>query len=164
MVSLKGPKDCEVGQVAVSFAVDADPKELISAASSARIPRAPPKAATATGPPVWWLDWHCCTAGGRRICSEECEEQRDRKDASLPVPSMIQHLEPPSLPPPEQSPEGWISRKGPGGRVFWHHKALGPAPWEQQVPSSLTGNKAFFRSIMGKVADLTDTPLSSEMF
>lgn len=31
---------------------------------------------------------------------------------------------------PELAPEGWISRKGPNGKVFWHHRALGPAPWE----------------------------------
>lgn len=85
------------------------------------------------------------------------------QDASLSLPTLMRRIEPQSLPPPEQSPDGWISRKGPGGRIFWHHKALGPAPWEQQVPTSLTRNKAFFRSIMGKVADLTDTPLSSEI-
>lgn len=165
MVSLKGSDGTEVGQVAVSFAVDADPRELMSSASSDARPRAQRKS---IAPRSWWLDWHCCTsASGRRICSEECdEEHKDRKDASMSLPAtLIQRLDPPSLPPPEQAPEGWISRRGPGGRVFWHHKALGPAPWEQQVPSSLTRNRAFFRSIMGKVADLSDeNPLSSEIF
>lgn len=162
MVSLKSSDGVEVGQVAVSFALDADPKELLSAASSGARPRSRKQISRA---PVWWLDWHCCTsASGRRICSEECdEEHKERKDASLSLPTLMRRIEPQSLPPPEQSPEGWISRKGPGGRIFWHHKALGPAPWEQQVPTSLTRNKAFFRSIMGKVADLTDTPLSSEI-
>ena len=84
-------------------------------------------------------------------------EDRDR-DASLPT---LLRLEPPSLPPPEQAPDGWISRRGPGGRVFWHHKALGPAPWED-VPGSLKNNRAFFRSIMGKVADLSDVPPSTD--
>ena len=27
-----------------------------------------------------------------------------------------------------QSPEGWVSRKGPNGRLYWHHLALGPPP------------------------------------
>jgi len=32
---------------------------------------------------------------------------------------------------PELDPEGWISRKGPNGRYHWHHRSLGPAPWEE---------------------------------
>lgn len=35
-----------------------------------------------------------------------------------------------ALPDPEFDPEGWISRKGPNGRYHWHHRSLGPAPWE----------------------------------
>lgn len=35
-----------------------------------------------------------------------------------------------ALPDPEFEPEGWISRKGPNGRYHWHHRSLGPAPWE----------------------------------
>lgn len=33
------------------------------------------------------------------------------------------------LPGPEATPECWVSLKGPDGRTFWHHTALGPAPW-----------------------------------
>lgn len=36
-----------------------------------------------------------------------------------------------SLLAPDLSPEGWISRKGPNGRLYWHHRDLGPAPWEE---------------------------------
>ena len=129
-----------VGQVALSFALDADPKELLSAHVARpplQRPRLRPREAS-------WFD--CCAT--RRIC--ECEEEPQRP-----------RVERPSLPPPEQAPEGWICRRGPGGRMFWHHKALGPAPWEA-VPKDLRDNRAFFRSIMGKVADLTDTPLKSE--
>merc|ERR1712083_1195924 len=38
-----------------------------------------------------------------------------------------------SLPSPDLAPEGWVSRKGPNGRKYWHHMALGPAPWETAV-------------------------------
>eukprot|EP00927_Polykrikos_kofoidii_P062061 TRINITY_DN56889_c0_g1_i1.p1 TRINITY_DN56889_c0_g1~~TRINITY_DN56889_c0_g1_i1.p1 ORF type:complete len:441 (-),score=48.69 TRINITY_DN56889_c0_g1_i1:325-1647(-) len=45
-----------------------------------------------------------------------------------------------TLKAPDLAPEGWVSRKGPNGKVFWHHKALGPAPWEdaagQPLPSA----------------------------
>lgn len=33
----------------------------------------------------------------------------------------------------ELTPEGWISFQAPNGRTFWHHRALGPAPWEQSL-------------------------------
>lgn len=94
MVSLKGSDGTEVGQVAVSFAVDADPRELMSSASSGARPRAQRKSSTA--PRSWWLDWHCCTsASGRRICSEECdEEHRDRKDRLSVAFSQILSLNP----------------------------------------------------------------------
>mmetsp|Transcript_13926 Transcript_13926/g.24359 ORF Transcript_13926/g.24359 Transcript_13926/m.24359 type:complete len:493 (+) Transcript_13926:154-1632(+) len=31
-------------------------------------------------------------------------------------------------------PDGWVSCKGPNDRIFWHHLALGPAPWEEGGP------------------------------
>mmetsp|Transcript_59999 Transcript_59999/g.131812 ORF Transcript_59999/g.131812 Transcript_59999/m.131812 type:complete len:445 (-) Transcript_59999:82-1416(-) len=31
---------------------------------------------------------------------------------------------------PEESPEGWVSHQGPNGRLYWHHRSMGPAPWE----------------------------------
>lgn len=30
---------------------------------------------------------------------------------------------------PDQEPNAWVSHKGPDGRIFWHHLALGPPPW-----------------------------------
>lgn len=35
----------------------------------------------------------------------------------------------PSLTSPDESPEGWVSYTREDGRQFWHHEALGPAPW-----------------------------------
>mmetsp|Transcript_102832 Transcript_102832/g.299975 ORF Transcript_102832/g.299975 Transcript_102832/m.299975 type:complete len:321 (+) Transcript_102832:307-1269(+) len=37
------------------------------------------------------------------------------------------------LPDPEEAPERWVSRRGRGGRIYWHHLGLGPAPWEEQL-------------------------------
>ncbi|CAE7212066.1 FKBP16-1 [Symbiodinium pilosum] len=59
-----------------------------------------------------------------------------KEPAMLPVSAA-----PPALPgPPDSSMpadlvtnlpnDGWISHTGPGGRTSWHHKSLGPAPWE----------------------------------
>lgn len=41
------------------------------------------------------------------------------------------------LPSPDEAPDVWVSRKGPGGRLYWHNRRLGPAPWESQVEDSL---------------------------
>lgn len=38
---------------------------------------------------------------------------------------------------PDLAPEGWVCHCGPNGRTFWHHKALGPAPWEVVPPNEL---------------------------
>jgi hypothetical protein len=32
---------------------------------------------------------------------------------------------------PTEEPDGWVKRKGPNGRWYWHNLALGPAPWEE---------------------------------
>mmetsp|Transcript_9608 Transcript_9608/g.23211 ORF Transcript_9608/g.23211 Transcript_9608/m.23211 type:complete len:385 (+) Transcript_9608:68-1222(+) len=42
------------------------------------------------------------------------------------------------LPPPDLSPENWVSTVGPNGRRYWHNLALGPAPWEglEETPPS----------------------------
>lgn len=37
------------------------------------------------------------------------------------------------IPDPDEAPDGWISRKGRDGRIFWHHRQLGPAPWEEEL-------------------------------
>lgn len=31
---------------------------------------------------------------------------------------------------PEDSSDGWVSHRHPNGRLFWHHRSQGPAPWE----------------------------------
>lgn len=51
---------------------------------------------------------------------------------------------------PEQSPEGWVCRRGPSGRMFWHHTDLGPAPWDCPPAEMAEDNQAFARSLMGQ--------------
>jgi len=34
---------------------------------------------------------------------------------------------------PEETPDGWMWHRASGGRVFWHHASLGPAPWESNA-------------------------------
>lgn len=47
---------------------------------------------------------------------------------------------------PDLAPEGWVSRIGPQGQRYWHHRALGPAPWEtDQEARELDKEVAFAR-------------------
>jgi len=32
--------------------------------------------------------------------------------------------------PPDLDPDAWVCYRGPNGQSCWHHKALGPAPWD----------------------------------
>lgn len=40
------------------------------------------------------------------------------------------------LSPPDLDQQGWICHQGPNGQQYWHHRALGPAPWEPSSPCS----------------------------
>lgn len=42
---------------------------------------------------------------------------------------------------PDLDPEGWVCRTGQKGQVYWHHRALGPAPWEEDAGSSSKSKK-----------------------
>eukprot|EP00913_Durusdinium_trenchii_P026543 g24903.t1 len=53
----------------------------------------------------------------------ECVAGAGRTATSPPVPAELVS---------ELPAAGWISHVGKGGRVSWHHKSLGPAPWERQ--------------------------------
>eukprot|EP00931_Biecheleriopsis_adriatica_P075207 TRINITY_DN4912_c0_g1_i1.p1 TRINITY_DN4912_c0_g1~~TRINITY_DN4912_c0_g1_i1.p1 ORF type:complete len:306 (-),score=42.05 TRINITY_DN4912_c0_g1_i1:56-973(-) len=152
MVSLKDPGKLSetVGAVAVSFALDADPKELLATASiaAAARPLLRRHGETSSASSECWYD--CC--GSMSV--------RGARDGAGDAPAMSGEARPDSptdawylsQPSPKLSSDGWISRHGPGGRVFWHHTALGPAPWDA-VPGDLKDNRAFFRSVMGKEGD-----------
>ena len=84
------------------------------------------------------------------------------KEAALPAAAV------PALPAADPAPagapadlvtnlpsDGWISHTGPGGRTSWHHKSLGPAPWEE----SLTKDSAPDTNPFSK--DLSKEPLDA---
>jgi hypothetical protein len=35
---------------------------------------------------------------------------------------------------PDLDTDGWECRRGPHGQTYWHHKAVGPAPWDASAP------------------------------
>lgn len=47
---------------------------------------------------------------------------------------------------PDFDHAGWVSHRGPNGRVFWHHLAMGPPPWEAgggTPPATASARAAF---------------------
>lgn len=160
MVSLKRPDSSggneSVGAIALSFSLDADPKEILSAVAATSLARR--RGRVDADKDDFWLQ--CCSTDAR---------ERYLQDTScachLPMPAMLEKYDldggfkplrpgPPPLASPEVSSDGWVSRQGPGGRVFWHHLELGPPPWERAA-NDIKDNRAFHRSIMGKAADLS---------
>lgn len=45
------------------------------------------------------------------------------------------------VPGPERDPKGWVSHRGPDRRQYWHHRSLGPAPWEVDPKGFAAGCK-----------------------
>lgn len=160
IVSLRSPDSRggneSVGAIAVSFSLDADPKEILSAVAATSALRR--RCHVDADKDDFWLN--CCSTDAR---------ERYLQDTScacnLPMSAMLERSGldngfnpprpgPPPLASPEVSSEGWVCKHGPGGRVFWHHLELGPPPWERTT-NDIKDNRAFHRSIMGKAADLS---------
>lgn len=158
IVSLRSPDSSSinnsVGAVAVSFSLDADPKEILSAVAATTAARR--RCRVKAERDDFWLN--CCGTGAheRYLQDTSCA-------CNLPTPATLDRSEhdagfgpgPPPLASPEVSSEGWVCRHGPSGRVFWHHMELGPPPWER-ANNELKDNRAFHRSIMGR-SYLADT-------
>lgn len=132
--------------VAVALSVDTDPDTILEAAEATTRTVSESLALTAgdlmrqVGAPIGWFNQEApaeeCSSppvmeGLRTLTPGEAQEAAERaRRRSGKVPSAEEPLLAPDL-----APEGWISRKGPHGRYHWHHRSLGPAPWEEN-PSS----------------------------
>merc|ERR1712205_9233 len=65
-------------------------------------------------------------------------------------------------------PEGWISRQGPDGRLYWHQLALGPAPWDEKaedqylpryLPEVIDGKRLFENQRDGTYRNIVEKPV-----
>jgi len=136
-----------VAHVAVSFAVDADPELILNAAPPADIrssfdtfcDQVDEAILNAVDPGV--AEW-----SGKAVeilqpvqTSVACKRAEARawsvSDASADIGS------------PETNPNGWTCKLGNHGQVYWHPKALGPAPWEAEGSA---GNSSAAKSKKGK--------------
>mmetsp|Transcript_6352 Transcript_6352/g.14579 ORF Transcript_6352/g.14579 Transcript_6352/m.14579 type:complete len:404 (+) Transcript_6352:68-1279(+) len=137
--------------VAISFTVDTDPEVMLEAVDAMTRTVSETLAMKAGGlmrqvydaPLGWFADdgekddaqevsGPGSTTGLRTLTPGEAQAAADRaKRRSGKVPKASEQ----PLLAPELEPEGWISRKGPNGRYHWHHRSLGPAPWEEDPAS-----------------------------
>lgn len=134
-----------VGHVALSFSTDTDPEEILAAVDAEQRTVSDILADRAEGV-FRWLNVPLGDDHG-----DEAHCNRENIPPSSSRPAALRTLTPteshaalerakarscrvsaPAVPieGPEFAPEGWVSRKGPNGRLYWHHRALGPAPWE----------------------------------
>eukprot|EP00927_Polykrikos_kofoidii_P068170 TRINITY_DN63541_c0_g1_i1.p1 TRINITY_DN63541_c0_g1~~TRINITY_DN63541_c0_g1_i1.p1 ORF type:complete len:622 (+),score=76.23 TRINITY_DN63541_c0_g1_i1:245-2110(+) len=117
-----------VSFVAIMFGVTADPELLLRAANTATKPLvqrvAEPLKHFVAEPAAVLL------AAAAESCSSG-EARSPGKGASRSASQANTFLS------PEMAPEGWVCLVGSNGRVFWHHKDLGPPPWEDSADSHL---------------------------
>ncbi|CAJ1429379.1 unnamed protein product [Effrenium voratum] len=146
-----------VATVALAFVLDTDPESILAEAEAQTQSISEALANRAGGlmrqvydipTPLGWFNMKELASedgtaqdpemqGLRTLTPGEAQDaSRRAKERSTEVPQLDRPLLSPDL-----SPEGWISRKGPHGRYHWHHRSLGPAPWEEargaQGPQSL---------------------------
>lgn len=177
-----------MSHVTLVFSTREDPARFLSNGEQGSPPREH-KASKEHQQSQWWelpLEAAVAAVGGCGLVSVaekgECgcwsshcarhEEEKRRGARSAFVERNVGNLPPrPALKPasgpvrpikaPDQASDGWLCRRGPGGRTFWHHVDLGPAPWDltpqlfqDAANQGNQGNQAFARSLMGNgVAD-----------
>lgn len=155
-----------VAHLMVVFGMDADPEDLLAAVDAKERPVSDILASRADRV-MKWLDTPLDLGPVGYIPSssissfphdlEECESMR-APSMENPLTSTqirrvvdkakIQELkvDGPSgaLHDPDLDPNGWVSRQGPHGRLYWHHRSLGPAPWEDvALPQSSARAESF---------------------
>eukprot|EP00929_Paragymnodinium_shiwhaense_P119490 TRINITY_DN913_c0_g1_i10.p2 TRINITY_DN913_c0_g1~~TRINITY_DN913_c0_g1_i10.p2 ORF type:complete len:531 (-),score=55.23 TRINITY_DN913_c0_g1_i10:2779-4371(-) len=73
---------------------------------------------------------------------------------------------------PDAAPDAWVCHMAPTGRVFWHHKSLGPPPWEKkdigqpvkQQPTLSSGSVSGKQPTTGAQAQLLRYPSDTSPF
>jgi len=133
-----------VGHVAVVFSVDTDPEDILATVGPPRksVADVKEKVGERVEGAMQWL--------GKPIDSSRLAnvpELRSRNE------SLGESQQPESEPKsvcdsrevcldPKFAPEGegWVSHSGPDGRTFWHHVALGPAPWESMPEKAMVAD------------------------
>lgn len=147
--SSSGPGEA-IAHVGLIFSVNEDPEDVLAAAEAA------------TRTVAQRLDDTCLSvhAGCQRCARQQCARSRwptctqcctgrSTKGKVLNVDAAVARaasrawLVAPDaewpLKSPDLAPEGWVCHTGPTGRTYWHHEALGPAPWDPAGTSLPSG-------------------------
>jgi len=134
-----------VAHVAVSFAVDADPELILNAAPPARssfdtfFDDVDEAILKAVDPGI--TDWSGKAVEMLQpVCTLEACKRAEARAWSVSNVSA-------DMGSPETNPDGWTCKLGNHGQVYWHPKALGPAPWEAEGSA---GNSSAAKSKRGK--------------
>lgn len=155
-----GPLNGTVAHVAVVFSMDVDPEALLAAL---RAPTLVQRFEEGVDGVMSWFTKDVNTRSGSEGTScdavglfAKCRERpamRSEVDSAMEAPEQSMRPLPPCSPQrgasgeatwavgPDLSPEGWICHKGPNGRTFWHHQALGPPPWESMPGSAVASGR-----------------------
>lgn len=134
----------KVAHLAIVVSVDADPEEVLALAARMApgraslakgtlgrgIGAAAAKLEAGLGNAIQWLDKPVDVSNLVAPVDAAAARRMSRSGALRHERSTSQEEAGTGLLGPDAAPEDWVCRRGPGGRTHWHHRALGPAPWE----------------------------------
>jgi hypothetical protein len=174
-----------VAHVALSFSTDIDPELILAEAGAetvqeglaTRADRVKGELADRADRVMRWLDQPVDVglfSGGGYVPGSS-SSLADPFFLDSPLPSSRNNLAespPPTartiygeshLDSPDLSPAGWVSHEGPSGRVYWHHLALGPAPWESSgaTPPHTSSPEVSFTDQAHATSPVAEAPSAS---
>lgn len=128
-----------VAHVALAFGVDADPEAILEAIElyGRSVSR---KLEEKADDVMRWLskpvDMSCpwMQPAAQEQSAVGCQARAAA--AAARAATRAWHVTSPEKPlkSPEAEPENWLRTHGPDGRTYFHHRVLGPAPWDSRAP------------------------------
>lgn len=110
-----------VGHLAAVFAVHSPPEVILRALKPSPASKVSSMVSSAMGGAASALSQRQASGVDAAAAAEKAE--------AMALSGQYQELE---VAPeaPDLDMDGWECRKGPHGQTYWHHKAVGPAPWD----------------------------------
>ncbi|CAK0862644.1 unnamed protein product, partial [Prorocentrum cordatum] len=135
---LRGPDHVQpgepVGHMIVVFAVHSPPEVILRSLK----PSPASQVSSIVSSPMGWV-------AGTSSKRQSAKPTKPKKKASVDAAAAVEKAEAMaqsgqyqeldvSPTAPELDMDGWECRKGPHGQTYWHHQAVGPAPWDAAAP------------------------------
>ncbi|CAK0862645.1 unnamed protein product, partial [Prorocentrum cordatum] len=123
-----------VGHMIVVFAVHSPPEVILRSLK----PSPASQVSSIVSSPMGWV-------AGTSSKRQSAKPTKPKKKASVDAAAAVEKAEAMaqsgqyqeldvSPTAPELDMDGWECRKGPHGQTYWHHQAVGPAPWDAAAP------------------------------